>query len=328
MLILAIPYVFILFIMIYRIDYRISTPGDLTDISQYIELEADTYPQENAISSIYVMSIPRPTFFQFMFSTLSPSHTQTQISPAQRQISDTANFRSGQVARNTSIDASFITSLEALDMTIQYEEQRIVRLIYNYMEGDIEIGDIVLSVNGFDEISEGLNAVECGEYGLFEIEREDEIKTVEVKRQENDGRCVFGITLATYYKITETEIPLDVQTSLVGGPSGGLMQTLYIYNALSEFDFTNGIQITGTGTINIDGTTGSVGSVREKVFTAHNKGADVFFVPKTGATNDNYSTALSAKEELSQTSLTIVGVAHFSDVLNWLMAHHGEAIDE
>jgi len=328
MIVLAIPYLFVMFLMVYRVDYRISTPGDLTDIGRYIELEADTYAQENPISSIYVMSVPRPTFFQLIVSTLSPSHTQTMISPQQREISDSANFRSGQVARNTSIDASFIASLEALDMEIEYERQQIVRLIYNYTVGDIEIGDIVLSVNGNTNIQEGLNEVECEEEATLEVDRDGEIKTVTVLRQERDGQCVFGISLSTYYNITHAEIPLEARTSLVGGPSGGLMQTLYIYNALSEFDFTSGLKITGTGTINIDGSIGSVGSIREKVFTAHNKNADVFFVPKSGSSNDNYSVAINALEEIPSSSLEIVGVSDFVDALNWLMAYHGEDVDE
>ncbi len=324
MLILALPYLLVVFMTTYRIDYRITTPGDLDAIGSYIELEAETYPQENPISSVYVMSIPRPTFFQFMASTLSPSHSQSALPESQRHISDRANFRSGQVARNTSIDASFITSLEALGMRIEYEEQRIVRLIYDYMDGDLDIGDIVLSINGNTDLDEAIQNAPCEEWATFEVERDEAVKEVEVRRQERDGKCVFGFTLSTYYKITDAEVPLEVRSSLVGGPSGGLMQTLHIYNALSEFDLTQGLKISGTGTINIDGTAGSVGSIREKVYTAHRSGVDVFFVPTNpNVSNDNYAQALRAHEEISGSDMQIVPVEHFTDAINFLLQWHG-----
>ena len=44
------------------------------------------------------------------------------------------------------------------------------------------------------------------------------------------------------------------------------MQTLGIYNALiPNQDITKGLNITGTGTINPNGTSGAVGGVKQKV---------------------------------------------------------------
>ena len=326
-IIVAVPYVFLMFALTYRIDYRITTPGDTSQIGDYVELMAEEYPQENPVASIYVMGLDRVTFFQFITSTFDHRHDINQLPESRQHVSDSANFRSGQVARNTSIDASFITSLEALGMDIEYEEQRIVNLIYTYARGDIDIGDIILEVNGNPEIDEALTEAECGEH-TFTIKREDEVKDITQERFERDDSCVFGFSMRTYYNITDAPIPLEVRGSLVGGPSGGLMQTLHIYNALSEDDLTRDIRITGTGTINIDGTTGSVGGVRQKVFTAERKGYDVFFVPmREGATNDNYAQAVRAIDEIGDSDLTIIGVEHFTDALDWLLRYHGGVIE-
>ena len=328
LIILAIPYLFIAFLLTYRIDYRITTPGDTSVVGDYVELDAETYTQQNPVTSIYVMGLDRVTFFQFITSTFDERHDISALPESRQHVSDSANFQSGQVARNTSIDASFITSLEALGMQIEYEEQRIVNLIYDYARGDLEIGDIVLEVNGSEDIDEALSEAECGEHA-FTVKRDGETMEITQERFERDGECVFGFNMRTYYDITDAEVPLSVRGTLVGGPSGGIMQTLHIYNALSEEDLTKDIRMTGTGTINIDGSIGSVGGVRQKVFTADRKGYDVFFVPmREGATNDNYQQALRAKEELDESDLEIVGVEHFTDAINWLLSHHGGSVDE
>lgn len=92
------------------------------------------------------------------------------------------------------------------------------------------------------------------------------------------------------------------------------MQTLYIYNALSEEDITKDRMIAGTGTIRIDGSVGAIGGVREKVFTAHKEGVDIFFVP----TGSNHEDAMAALNSLNRSSMEIVAVDTFEDALEYL----------
>ncbi len=323
---LAIPWLFLMFIFTYRIDYRVSTPGNLTNVSNYIELE-DEYPQENPIYSIYVMSFRRPTFMQFMVASMNPYHEVLKLpeSVIDDGVSDRDLFESGQVDRNTSIDASFITSLEALGMAIEYEIEFIVRLIYNYIEieeGQLNIGDIIISVNGNDDVLSTIFIAACDEYHEFEVERTNgDIDTLHIKKQTRNDGCYFGLNLREYYRITHADANLKRYDSLVGGPSGGLMQTLYIYNALSEEDLTKGIVIAGTGGITIDGRATSVGSIPEKVITAHLRGVDIFFVPRNDQlNNDNYSLALETAEAIGA-DMQIIGVERFAEILDALLRH-------
>lgn len=324
---LALPWVFLMFIFTYRIDYRIATPGNLTNVSNYIELE-DEYPQENPIYSIYVMSFRRPTFMQFIVASLNDYHEVSQLPETivDEGVSDRDLFESGQVDRNTSIDASFITSLEALGMDIEYEIEYIVRLIYHYIDieadGQLNIGDIILSVNHNEDVLSAVFTASCGDYHDFEVERENgDVETLRIKKQDRGNGCFFGLNLREYYRITHADVNLKRYDSLVGGPSGGLMQTLYIYNALSEEDLTKGIIIAGTGGISIDGKATSVGAIHEKVITAHLRGVDIFFVPRNDQiSNDNYSQALESAEKIGA-DMQIIGVETFEDVLNALLRH-------
>ena len=76
------------------------------------------------------------------------------------------------------------------------------------------------------------------------------------------------------------------------GPSGGLMMSLAIYDALTEEDLTHGKKIIGTGTMDIYGNVGEISGVKYKLIGAVKQKAEVFLVPE-----GNYEEALQVKEE-------------------------------
>jgi len=321
---LCIPYLFAMFMFTYRIDYRLTTPGDLEAIDSFILFD-ETYEQSNPFYSVYIMSIDKPTFFQFIMVYFDDYITTTMIPQSRSNVSTISNFRSGQVARNSAIDASIIASYEALGLEVEYEIEELVYLIYDYMDNDqVEIGDKIISVNGNTNISQGINDTECGSEATFELEKEDGSVVSAPITKQVDENCRFGISTTTYYRITTLEIPYEVRQNLVGGPSGGLMQTLYIYNALSPYDLTQGLKIAGTGTIRIDGTVGPVSGVRQKVFTAHMEAVDLFFVPSGSGAKQ----AREALEVIDQPTLEIVEVSTFLDAINYLINRHGVSQDE
>jgi PDZ domain-containing protein len=92
----------------------------------------------------------------------------------------------------------------------------------------------------------------------------------------------------------------------VGGPSAGLMMALNVYNKLSETDITNSTVIAGTGTIEIDGSVGPVGGVKQKVIAAKRAGATLILVPTA-----NYEDAKSYKDD----ETSIVAVESFKNAL-------------
>lgn len=319
---LTLPYILIVFLLTYRIDYRIYTPGDLNPVENFIEFE-ESYPQANPFHTIYIMNVKEPTFFQFMVSYFDDAHSTDKLPESSQNVSDRASFESGQVARNTSVDLALINAYEALGYSVEYETEYIVSLYYDYMDNeDLDIGDVILEVNGETDVRNTLSEVGCNETATLEVRKEDgERETYEVTKQERDDRCVFGLNVSTYHRIMDAEVPYIVKDSVIGGPSGGLMQALHIFNALSEADLTEGRTIAGTGTIGIDGDVGGVGGVREKVWTAHKRDVDVFFVPE----GTNHDTALEAQAEFGDDAMTIVAVDTFAEALEYL---GGEDADE
>lgn len=97
------------------------------------------------------------------------------------------------------------------------------------------------------------------------------------------------------------------------GPSGGLLQTLSIYNSITSDDITKGLKIMGTGGIEISGEATIIGGEQQKIITANLYGADVFFIPE-----ENYDSAFSKYKTIKEPSYELVKVEDFNDVLEYL----------
>ena len=91
-------------------------------------------------------------------------------------------------------------------------------------------------------------------------------------------RAGIGILLTNNMKV-KTKIPVRVDPGELGGPSGGLMFTLQIYEQISGHDLQRGRKIAGTGTIAPDGSVGEIGGIDKKIIAAHRAGATIFFAP-------------------------------------------------
>lgn len=91
-------------------------------------------------------------------------------------------------------------------------------------------------------------------------------------------RSGIGIILTNNMKV-KTKVPVKVDPGQLGGPSGGLMFTLQIYEQISGHDLQRGRKIAGTGTIDADGNVGEIGGIDKKVIAAHRAGATIFLAP-------------------------------------------------
>ena len=78
------------------------------------------------------------------------------------------------------------------------------------------------------------------------------------------------------------EFPFEVKLNIsenIGGPSGGLMFALGIYDVLTPGSLTDGKVIAGTGEIDDKGNVGSIGGIQQKLVGAQDDGAELFLVP-------------------------------------------------
>lgn len=150
-------------------------------------------------------------------------------------------------------------------------------------DGVLREGDAILSVDGAlvtstAELRERVAARGAGRPVLLEIEREGEAREVEVVPEagERGERPLLGVLVTT-----EFEFPFDVELELdrIGGPSGGLILALAVYDELTPGGLTGGLSVSGTGTIDESGAVGPIGGLPQKLWGASIAGTDLMLMP-------------------------------------------------
>lgn len=324
LLALFIPYIIIMFMLTYRIDYTLTAPGGLAEVEEQVTFET-MYETENRFYTTYVMSVAEPTFFQFMMATFDDGIDIREISIYEAGQTDKERIAYGHLQRDNAWNAAIISAYTALDIAIEYDIRMLVTRIYlDYAATDaLNIMDEIISVNGeTDNLINRINQVPCDE--MLSIVVKDEagtIKVIETMKQEVEGSCRLGITVEPYYDIESTDMAYTIDSNFVGGPSGGLMTFLHIYNTLTDVDVTTDLKIAGTGGISLDGRTRSMGAIKQKIITADQENVDIFFVPRLNDAYyyDNYQEAMRTLDTLD-TDMIVVGVEYWTDAIDYLLA--------
>jgi len=152
-------------------------------------------------------------------------------------------------------------------------------------------GDLINSINSTDifsatEFIATLRTYSIGEtvsIGLLReidgVKKQIFVKTTLVEHVEYKGEPMVGFLATTVNERFDFPFEIDIKTGNVGGPSAGLMMALNVYNNLIPNDITNSMIVAGTGTIEIDGSVGPVGGIKQKIIAAKRAGAELILVP-------------------------------------------------
>ena len=218
----------------------------------------------------------------------------------------------------TSENVAIAVALDSLDYEIESEGDGVlvVGLLDDSPVKDKLIkNDLIISINNelvrsASEFISMLRTYEIGDIvniGLIRNEQELTIETKLIEHVEYENEPMVGFLASTPNQQFIFPFEVDIQTGNVGGPSAGMMMALNVYNLLTEDDITNGKKIAGTGTIEIDGSIGPVGGVKQKVIAAKRANASLILVPSA-----NYEEASVFEDDNTE----IVAVDSFDNALN------------
>ena len=217
----------------------------------------------------------------------------------------------------TSENVAIAVALNFLDYEIQTQGDGV--LVVGVMDDSPVAGkllkeDLIISINNevinsTTEFIALLRTYEIGDIvsiGLIRKDNEISIETKLIEHIDYENEPMVGFLASTPNERFVFPISVDIDTGNVGGPSAGLMMALNVYNSLTEFDITKGLKVAGTGTIEIDGSVGPVGGVKQKVIAAKNAGSSLILVPIA-----NFDDVKSYIDE----STNIVAVESFNEAL-------------
>lgn len=213
---------------------------------------------------------------------------------------------------------AIVSALSAAKIPYTLEDRvNVVLLITTKANTTLEIGDHILLIEGdhyqtIEAIKKVVQTKEVGDRVTFLVERNGKEVNASAIVYEEDGEKYIGISTVTMFSIS-TDVAIEINTKKSeSGPSGGMMMSLILYNALTNQDLTHGKKIVGTGTISEDGIVGEIGGIKYKTMGAYHNGADIFLVPQ-----ENYEEAVKINEE-KKYHLTIIAVSTLQDAISYL----------
>jgi PDZ domain-containing protein len=175
--------------------------------------------------------------------------------------------------------------------------------------GKLRATDFIKAINStrvtdIDQMRKLIAAWSGGQPLKVQVERAGQLLTEQIYPVKNsDGVYRLGILVGLKY---DFPVSVNLKLSDVGGPSGGMVFALGIYDVLTPGYLLGGEHIAGTGTIDSNGVVGPIGGIRQKLYGAQRAGAKYFLAPA-----DNCPEVLGHIPE----GLRVVKVSNFDQAL-------------
>ena len=288
-----------------RINYDLLMPGGIKEVVDKVEIDTDN-EQTGSFNTVFVYSVDRPTRIMDYMSEFFLGADSREMSVATSKLSNDELQLRGQILYDTGIEYSLIFAYNEAGADMSYAFDNVSVVYYDKDLNDIDMGIQIIGIDGieFDDYE--------GFFTLIENKDEVTLNTNEGDYDISRTDGYFGFSVAPDYEIVSAEPAYEIKRTNTSGSSGGLLQTLSIFNMLTEFDYTYGLTVAGTGTISVNGYVGPIGGVEQKVITADREDVDVFFIPSA-----NYEEAMEVKNELNL-DVNIVEVQYFEDAVDYL----------
>lgn len=307
-------------------DYALLTPGEANLVGKVIDV--DTIHDPGEVYTLSVFEFRKVSVLQYWLSKSSSTNklyidNQSYLSKKEDQIQ-------GLIMKNNSITNSIIVAYTEASkvnpkVSIDYKfAGLIVHTVFEKAKGNIKQMDIITKVNGVEITLENYKdlfaSAKTNESIILTVKRDNKDTSVKMEYYTENNEKLIGIGFYEHYEIIETTPKYKVNNTSTGGPSGGLMQTIAIYNSLIASDITLGYRVMGTGTIDIDGKVGEIGGVEQKMITANLYKADIVFVPKA-----NYEDALKQYNKINNPSYPKpIAVETFAEAIDYLNNRSGK----
>ena len=298
-----------------KLPYRISTPGGVTNLNDRYEI-SEKYQVKGSINEAYVSEI-NATPLTYVIAKINNKWDISKKSDATYNDESYDNYLNrSKKELEESVDTAKIVALRKAGYDINIESVNIlVTYVLKDCKNDLKINDEILSLDhqsltSLSAMKAIANKHQAGDVVDATILRDGKVIDTKLKLYEKNGNLVVGVLVTTKYNY---ESPLDIKFKYdkkERGASGGLMNTLAIYNLITEYDITKGKKIIGTGTIDIDGNVGEIGGVKYKMLGA--KKCDIFIIPEA-----NYAEALKIKKKY-KLKFKLIKVKTFDDAVSAL----------
>ena len=165
----------------------------------------------------------------------------------------------------------------------------VTEVIEQQTSTEIQAGDVLetitpeggeaTTITSFSQLRELMTTIPEGTRVTLGVNRGEQQTTAAlttIAPQEGTTGSLLGLSL----KISvDSTVEASFGLSDVGGPSAGMMFALGVVDEITPGSLTGGKDISGTGTINMDGQVGPIGGIQQKRAGARNSGSRFFLAP-------------------------------------------------
>lgn len=331
----------LLLICLIKVNYTVTTPGYATNATTRLVINDEEF-KDNKKGQTYTLAVyssNRVSIFRYLLSSINKKYTVSEYNPKTDQ-SDLEEQIAGSIMMDLSTTKAIIAAYTeankinpSIYVNYSFEGMIVESISHTYGDSQLAQGDIITHVKGIKITSENQfweifsrDNIENNRI-LVTVKRGDVVKDLNLYlHSTEDGGYYVGFRSEAYYVIdAENSYPsYTIKSTNTIGPSGGLLQTLSIYNMLFNEDITGGKVVVGTGTIelkyddenNLDFYGGAIGAIKQKIITAYQSdkvsNIDVFFVDAA-----DYDDALEAYNEFAKGAFDLVKVEKFEDIINY-----------
>lgn len=328
---------FLIWFIFWPLNKYIESPGSADNLKSYVTIHGhpDKAKGSYMITSVY-LSQARPA--TYVWAKLAPHHT----------IENASDVTGGQIGKTfdrvqnfymqSAINQAIAVAFKAAHRPVKTDYLGIYVLQVekkSKFRGKIKVGDTITQVNGhhFNQAAgyqKYIGKQKVGSKLTVSYTHNGKKKTAtEPLIKLTKSRSGIGIMLTDNTKV-HTKPRVSVNPGQLGGPSGGLMFTLQIYQQITGHDLRHGRKIAGTGTISSNGDVGEIGGIDKKVIAAHKAGATIFFAPYVKPSKlllkyeeghkTNYQMAKQTAKKYAP-GMKVVPVKNFHDAVRYLKSH-------
>jgi Lon-like protease len=274
-------------VWIFPTDSYIFLPNDAHSVAPLVKVEGGHDPKDGGGIFFVDVLVRKATVFERLWpsaregATLVPA---SDVRPPGVSESERRREELEEMRRSQSVAAAVALRELGYEVVAKPVGARIeLAAVDGPAAGKLDPGDVVIAVEGKpitapSELRRGIRERGIGKLVHLRVRRGVRALNVEVRPIRGpEGTPIIGVVVSQAANI---KLPLDVEidTGGVGGPSAGLAFALDVLEELGR-DVDHGQRIAVTGAIELDGTVGEIGGVKQKTIGVMRSNIKVFLVP-------------------------------------------------
>lgn len=318
----------------------VETPGAADALTSYIKINEKPAKVDGKylITSVYLQQV---TGLSALVSLFNPHATLMSAAQANSGTTAQNSVKINKIYMNSAVNEAKVNAFRAAEIPYErhYNGLYVMAIQANsHFKADLKVGDMITAINGkhfpsAKGFQDYIRQQKVGTEITINYQRGDTQKVARQKTVALAGTkdlAGIGIMLADAVDV-KSDTNIQANMGDIGGPSGGLMFSLQMYDALDKnLNLARGRIIAGTGTIDNQGNVGEIGGIDKKVIVAYQAGAKIFFAPYLKPTKENLQYEEDGKTNYQEAKavakkyapgMKVVPVKTFSEAVSYLEKH-------